>query len=61
MKDRLEVSFYSKKLKTFETYVNIVKRIVPENLNWYYDINFQEFLEIILEEEKNKGRAILIE
>ena len=40
VKERLEVSFYSDELKTFETYVAIIKNIIPEDPNWYYDIKF---------------------
>ena len=38
----------------------MIERLLPENPNWYYDITFEELMNIILEEEKIHGRAILI-
>ena len=61
VKERLEFSFYSNELKTFETYIEIIKKIVPKNPICYYDINFEELMDIVLKEEKNIGRAMLIE
>ena len=31
IKERLEVSFYSDELKTFETYIKMIRKIIPEN------------------------------
>ena len=60
VKERLEVSFYSSNLKSFETYTKIISQLVPINKSWFYDVSFEEFFDLLLKNEQKSGRAMFI-
>ena len=60
VKERIEISFYSCNLKSFETYTKIISQLVPINKSWFYDVSFEEFFDLLLKNEQKSGRAMFI-
>lgn len=38
----------------------MIRKIVPENQKWYYNVKTEELMDFMLSEEKKHGRAMLI-
>ena len=61
----MEFSIYGFGLKKFSAYTKAIRKIIQGTTNtidakWFYDVDINEYFEIIFKKEKEHGRAIKI-